>query len=281
LISWKYSLEKINGELDLARKKKQALDKLHEEGRVSQPTYDSFSSEVAEAIIDIEEKQKALVGKMNSKIAELEQQMKTLEYLLVNAEIRRVSEETEEETYRREHDVLSLGLDTTRRELDEIKEAVTHIGEQDFAIQPPLVTNEGNQSEIESETEKRLEIIMDTETATQIETTIEQPDIEQQTETADATIEQPDIEQQTETADATIEQPDIEQQSQTIESAAEDEDAFESTVEEFVEPIESRTEDLQVSGPESSEDSAETAEEIVTEDSEELSLEETEEEPID
>jgi hypothetical protein len=265
LISWKYSLEKINGELDLARKKKQALDKLHEEGRVSQPTYDSFSSEVAEAIIDIEEKQKALVGKMNSKIAELEQQMKTLEYLLVNAEIRRVSEETEEETYRREHDVLSLGLDTTRRELDEIKEAVTHIGEQDFAIQPPLVTNEGNQSEIESETEKRLEIIMDTETATQIETTIEQPDIEQQTETADATIEQ----------------PDIEQQSQTIESAAEDEDAFESTVEEFVEPIESRTEDLQVSEPESSEDSAETAEEIVTEDSEELSLEETEEEPID
>ncbi len=66
-----------------------------------------------------------------------------------------------------------------------------------------------------------------------------------------------------------------------MESASEDEDALESTVEEFVEPIESRTEDLQISGLENTEDSIEASEEIVTEDSEELSLEETEEETID
>jgi polyhydroxyalkanoate synthesis regulator phasin len=73
-------LEKIDGELELAKKKKQALDKLFEEGKVSQLTHDSFSNEVAEAIAEIEAKQNSLVEKMKTKISELEQQLKTLEF---------------------------------------------------------------------------------------------------------------------------------------------------------------------------------------------------------
>ncbi len=184
LISWKYSLEKINGELELARKKKQALDKLFSEGKVSQPTYDSFNGEVADAIGEIEAKQKMIVEKMEAKISELEQQIKTLEFLLVNSEIRHVSGEVEEEAYNRECNVLSLGLETTRQELNEIKEAIANLNEQTIDLPPPepIQAVEETPKE-EPETEKRLEIVVDTETTTSIETTVEeQPKVEDKVE---------------------------------------------------------------------------------------------------
>jgi chromosome segregation ATPase len=174
LISWKYSLDKINGELELARKKKQALDKLLEEGKVSQPTYESFSHEVAEAIGEIEAKQNSLVEKMRAKISELEQQMKTLESLLVNSEIRHVSGEIEEEAYTRECNVLSLGLETTKHELNEIKDAISNLSEQNTNLPPLPPETESQPDEAEPNSEERLEIVMDTETTTSIETTMEE-----------------------------------------------------------------------------------------------------------
>ena len=184
MISWKYSLEKINGELELAKKKKQALTKLLDEGKVSQPTYDSFSNEIADAIAEIEAKQNALVEKMRTKTNELEQQMKTLEFLLVNSEIRHVSGEIEEEAYNRECNVLSLGLETTRQELNEIKDAISNISEQSLGLPPPPPLQvEEETTLVEPEAEKRLEIVMDTETTTSIETAVEgQPTAEEELE---------------------------------------------------------------------------------------------------
>jgi len=183
-------LEKINGELELAKKKKQALEKLFNEGKVSQPTYDSFSNEVSEAIAEIETKQRALVEKMKAKIGELEQQMKTLEHLLVNSEIRHVSGEIEEEVYGHECDVLSLGLETTRQELNEIKEAISNLSEQDADLpSPPSLQSEEETIPVEPESEKRLEIVMDTETTTSIETTVEeQPKVEEEMEAPVETV---------------------------------------------------------------------------------------------
>jgi hypothetical protein len=182
LISWKYSLEKIDGELELAKKKKQALDKLLNEGKVSQTTYDSFSEDVAQAIEEIESRQKMLVDKMESKISELEQQMRTLESLLVNSEIRHISGELENDAYDRECNVLSLGLETTKSELDEIKEAVSAIsGGTDLPDLHPSDAGE-EASDDELDTEKRLEIVMDTETTTSIETSVEEQAPEQEAE---------------------------------------------------------------------------------------------------
>lgn len=200
LISWKYSLERINGELELALKKKQVLDKLFHEGKVSQPTYDSFSDEVADAITEIEIKQKTLAEKMKAKIHELEQQIKTLEFLLVNSEIRHVSGESEEEAYDRECNMLSLGLETTRRELDDIKEAIANLSGQSVEVTPvptpPEVEEEAEPKTVEPEHEKRIEIIMDTETTTSIETTVEEqsrtePPTEALTDTATEQEEKP------------------------------------------------------------------------------------------
>jgi len=196
-------LEKINGELELAKKKKQALTKLLDEGKVSQPTYDSFSNEIAAAIVEIEAKQNALVEKMRTKIDELEQQMKTLEFLLVNSEIRHVSGEIEEEAYNRECNVLSLGLETTKQELNEIKDAISNLSEQSIGLPPPPPLQvEEEATQVEPETEKRLEIVMDTETTTSIETTVEeQPQVEE-----DAEIPVETIPEQEETVESSVEE---------------------------------------------------------------------------
>ncbi|MEE8632423.1 MAG: CdvA-like protein [Candidatus Bathyarchaeia archaeon] len=164
MISWKYSLEKIIGELELAQKKKDALEKLLNEEKVSQPTYDSFTRQIDTGIAEIEERQTLLVQKMRNKIKEMEEQMRLLEVLLVNSEIRRVSGEIEEETYSRENTVLSLGLDTTKGELVKIKDAITSLGYSEPEASPPEVSEETHavEPEVETNPEQRIEIIMDT-----------------------------------------------------------------------------------------------------------------------
>lgn len=127
MISWKHSLETMNEEYETAEKKKQALDKLLSTGRISQSTYDMFSVEIAEAITEIERRQKALLQRMNAKILELGEQVKTLEILLADFEIQHVIGEIDEETYQREVNVLSTGLETSRLELNSAKEAADQL----------------------------------------------------------------------------------------------------------------------------------------------------------
>jgi hypothetical protein len=127
MISWKHSFEELNEEYEMTKKKKQALDNLLNTGRISQSTHELFSMEIAEAVTDIERRQKALLQKMNSKMVELEEQIKTLEILLTNFEVQHVIGEVDEETYQREINVLSMGLETSRLELNSIKEAADQL----------------------------------------------------------------------------------------------------------------------------------------------------------
>jgi len=113
----------------MVRKKKQALDNLLSSGRISQSTHGLFAKEIDEAIAEIERQQKALMDKMNSKIEELERQIRTLEFLLANFEIHHVAGEVEEEVYQRETSLLSVGLETAKHELDIIKGAVSQLSE--------------------------------------------------------------------------------------------------------------------------------------------------------
>jgi hypothetical protein len=83
--------------------------------------------EIAESIDEIENRQKTLLQKMNVKIAELGDQVKTLEILLADFEIEHITGEIDEETYQREINVLSMGLETSRLELNSIKEAADQL----------------------------------------------------------------------------------------------------------------------------------------------------------
>lgn len=111
----------------MAKKKREALDNLLSNGRISQSTYDVFNGEIDEAIAEIERQQKALLEKMNSKMAELEEQIKTLEMLLANFEIQHVTGEVDEEVYQHEINILSVGIETAKHELETVKEAVNQL----------------------------------------------------------------------------------------------------------------------------------------------------------
>jgi hypothetical protein len=242
LISWKYSLEKIIGELELAKKKKDALEKLFSEEKVSQPTFDSFTREIDAGIAEIEERQTQLVQKMRNKISELEEQMRLLEVLLVNSEIRRVSGEIEEETYSREHTVLSLGLDATKGELAQIKDAITSLGHtepealpSEPEASPPEVTEEthtlGTEETPEAETspDQRIEIIMDTGSDDDEATVPQQPSEEAAEEHAEPV--QPEYSEPSEVDEAPVEEPSVES-TPTEESEAEQPIAEETVTEE-------------------------------------------------
>lgn len=129
LISWKHSFRKLNEEYELARKKKKALDNLLTAGKISETTYNLFDGEIVDALAEVENQRKALVEKMTSKTNELEKQIKTLEIFFANFEIQHVTGEIDEETYLHETDLLNMGLETTRNELDAVQEAANQLAE--------------------------------------------------------------------------------------------------------------------------------------------------------
>jgi hypothetical protein len=129
LISWKYSFKKLNEEYELAKKKKKALDKLLTTGKISETTYNLFDGEIADALAEVENQRKTLMEKMASKTDELEEQLKTFEILFANFEIQHVTGEIDEETYLRETDLLNMGLETTKHELDAVQEAANQLAE--------------------------------------------------------------------------------------------------------------------------------------------------------
>ncbi|MGQ9744318.1 MAG: CdvA-like protein [Candidatus Bathycorpusculaceae bacterium] len=127
MISWKHSFRRLNEEYEIAKKKKQALDNLLQNGKISHSTHEMFDKEIADAITEIERQKRDLLEKMNSKIRELEGQIKTLEVLVANYEVQHVTGEVDEETYQREINLLSVGLDNSRKELDAVKEALNQL----------------------------------------------------------------------------------------------------------------------------------------------------------
>ncbi len=149
LISWKPFFERLSEEYEMAKKKKQALDNLLNTGRISQSTYELFNKEIDEATAEIERQQKALLEKMDSKMGELEERVKTLEMLLANFEVQHVTGEVDEEVYQSEIGPLSMGLETARHELDTVREAANQlssgiqipttevVAQQEMEPQPP------------------------------------------------------------------------------------------------------------------------------------------------
>jgi len=138
LISWKHSFRRLNEEYEVARKKRQALDNLLSVGRISQSTHGIFNKEIDDAISEIEKQQKALLEKMAAKVVELERQVKTLEILLANFEIRHVTGEIGDEAYQRESDLFASGLDAAKHELEEVKEAADQLATGEFTVEEEI-----------------------------------------------------------------------------------------------------------------------------------------------
>ena len=125
--SWRYSSELVSRELDLAKKKKKALDDLYAAGKISQSTYEYIEKDLTEVIIDLEAHLKTLIDRMKTRAEELEKQMKSLEIFLANLEMHYVAGEIDEETYTNQNKAIILGLNATKQELETIKDALSKI----------------------------------------------------------------------------------------------------------------------------------------------------------
>ena len=137
MISWKYSFEKISKDLELARKKKQALDDLFNSGRISASTYESLDNELTTIISDIEMRQKMVADNLASKVDDLEKQIGTLEIFLANSEIQYVAGEIDEELHTNESTAFSNGLNALKQQLGFLKEAVDSLIPEATAPTPP------------------------------------------------------------------------------------------------------------------------------------------------
>jgi len=133
---WKYSFELINKELEVTRKKKKALDDIFAEKKISQSTYDYLKSELDRAISDLENNLSKLREKMATRAQELESQLSSLELLLASLEIHHAAGDVDDETYEKENKAILLGLEATKRELNDIRNALQGSIEKTTAEKP-------------------------------------------------------------------------------------------------------------------------------------------------
>jgi len=170
LSSWKYSFELVLRELDLAKKRKKALDDLYNAGRISQSTYEHIERELTEVMIDLEAHMGTLAEKMNARIKDLENQMRALEVFLANLEIHYAAGEIDEETYNSQSKAITLGLEATKQELENIKVSLSKIAPEAKAEEKPAEAPEEAPAEKPAEVPTEAPAEAPTETTTEVTT---------------------------------------------------------------------------------------------------------------
>jgi len=143
----------INKELEVTKKKKQALDDLFAERKISQSTYDYLKSEIAKAISELENDLNRLKERMATRIQELESQLSSLELLLASLEIHHAAGDVDDETYEKENKAILLGLEATRQELNDIRSSLQR-SPAETAEAPPKVEEKFTEETETVETEK-------------------------------------------------------------------------------------------------------------------------------
>jgi flagellar hook assembly protein FlgD len=127
LSSWKASFEATRQELELAERKKQALDELLAKNRLSQPTYEHLASSLKETISDLQAHQRALAQTMTKRANELEKQAEMLKLFLAYLEMQNIAKQLDNETYTQQMQTFTLGLEATEAELSGIKNSLAKI----------------------------------------------------------------------------------------------------------------------------------------------------------
>jgi len=127
LSSWKNTFEVVHSELELAKRKKQALDELLAKNRMSQPTYEHLVGGLNENIDDLDSHLKLLMQKMTERADELENQAELFKLFLASLEMQNIAKELKQETYDKNKQAFELGLKSTEDELAEIKGSITKV----------------------------------------------------------------------------------------------------------------------------------------------------------
>jgi hypothetical protein len=100
-----------------------------------------------------------LLEKMNLKVNELEQQVKILEMLLANFEIQHATGEIDDEIYQHKTELLSMGLEAAKQELDVTKESVNQFSgrvQMTEVIEPPQTPETMEPQEVETQSAEEV-----------------------------------------------------------------------------------------------------------------------------
>lgn len=118
---WRYSFELVTKEMEMTKKKKQVLENLFNNGKISKATYEQLSAEVNEAINELEGHLKTVIDKMSLRAQELERQISTLELFLASLEIHHAAGDIDDEIYEKQSKAVLLGLEAAKQEMRRIK----------------------------------------------------------------------------------------------------------------------------------------------------------------
>jgi len=227
--------------LELAKKKKQALDDLFNSGKISASTYESLDKELTSTISEIEARQKDIAEKMTSNIAALEKQISTLELFLANSEIQYAAGEIDEDLHANEIGAYTLGLDAVKQQLSAIKEVVAGLMPEVVAPTPPPTPSKVEEAQPTEEViRETLEAPVETPTETLVEMPVEEP-IEEPLEASEEIVaeevtpveEAPSEEEALEeTAEETVATEEVVAETYTEETATEEEIETETSAEE-------------------------------------------------
>jgi len=196
----------INKELEITRKKEQALDNLFAERKISQSTYDYLKSELAKAISELESNLKRLKERMATRAQELESQLSSLELLLASLEIHHAAGDVDDETYEKENKAILLGLEATKRELNDIRSS----------LQPPSAETKEEPVKLEEETTEETGTEETEEPAVEAEPTVTsyaEPQVEEQKEQEEpSVVEEPSeagttVSPESESSESSVEEP--------------------------------------------------------------------------
>jgi hypothetical protein len=130
--SWKKTLETIYLNIDLAKKKRQALDELLMKKRMSQPTYEHLKKILASNKSELEDRQRSIMGNIAHRMEENKKQIAILELLLAKLEIEHINEDPNEEKFNKNKEKLILGIKATNSELEQISISLKKIGQNPF-----------------------------------------------------------------------------------------------------------------------------------------------------
>jgi len=127
LSSWKQSFKTVNQELELANRKKRALEDLLAKNRMSRPTYEHLLKGLEEEISKLEAHRRSLSKNMTERADDLQKQIGLLEMFLANLELRHIGREVDEGIYNYQKEILTMGLEATKAELKQIENALAEI----------------------------------------------------------------------------------------------------------------------------------------------------------
>jgi len=188
------SFEIVSQELDLTKRKKQALDDLLASARISQPTYEHLEKGLTETILDLEAQQRSLGDKMTGWADELGEQIQLLELLLANLEIHHATGEIDEDAYDKQNRAILLGIEATKQDLVDIRSILSKtVSEAVPTPSAPTTPETVEEPEQIAEAEAEDTSVSEVEVEEQVEEAVEET-VESEIPTFEPTVEQPSTE---------------------------------------------------------------------------------------